>query len=146
MKNYLLLPDVNIATRKMGRFDTVFSAPQEEDLVLKILDQEQRFYGLSTRDIRSLAYQLAVKNNITHPFSTKTELAGLDWLQGFRRRHPEISLRTPEATSAARAQGFNHVSVSQFFNVLEAAFESGDFPASRVYNVDETSVMTVRIK
>ena len=33
-------------------------------------------------------------------------MAGWDWLRDFRLRNPSILLRTPEATSAGRAQGF----------------------------------------
>lgn len=94
--------------------------------------------------MRSLAYQLAERNQKDHPFSKKTELAGADWLQSFRKRHPELSLRLPGATSAARAQGFNRVSVNSFFEVLGKELATDKFPASRIYNVDETAVVTVR--
>ncbi|XP_062537025.1 tigger transposable element-derived protein 6-like [Armigeres subalbatus] len=107
---------------------------------------EQRLFGLTTRDFRSLAFQLAVKNKIKHPFNTESQLAGEDWLHGFRQRHPELCLRIPEATSAARAAGFNRVAVSNFFAILQAVKEAKDFPASRTYNVDETSAVTVQTK
>ena len=119
----------------LGRYATVFSEQQEQELIQHVLDFEKSFYGMTTTEIRKLAYDLAVKNNIP--------LAGPDWLDGFRKRHPEISLRIPEATSVARAQGFNRVAVSRFFDILQDALENGQFSASRIYNVDETSVLTV---
>lgn len=99
----------------LGRYKTIFTQQQEKELVDYILDMEKTFYGVTPREIRSMAFQLATANGIDHPFDKKTELAGVDWLHGFRKRHPELSLRTPEATSAARAQGFNEVAVNGFF-------------------------------
>lgn len=133
----------NHEVQHLGRYATVFSEQQEQELIQHVLDFEKSFYGMTTMEIRKLAYDLAVKNNIPHPFNTSTELAGPDWLDGFRKRHPEISLRIPEATSVARAQGFNRVAVSRFFDILQDALENGQFSASRIYNVDETSVLTV---
>lgn len=60
-------------------------------------------YGLTTEDVLKFAYKLAERNNIKHPFSSKTQKAGKDWLRGFRQRHPYINLRTPEWMSASRA-------------------------------------------
>ena len=34
----------------------------------------------------------------------ENKIAGIDWLYGFMRRHAELTLRTPEATSIGRAQ------------------------------------------
>lgn len=72
-------------------------------------------YGLTTIYLRRIALQLAEKNNIAHKFSQTKQIAGVDWLQGFRKRHPQITLRTPKATSAIRARGFNKTVVSNFF-------------------------------
>lgn len=54
---------------------------------------------------------------ISHIISTmKKKFAGKDWVRGFRQRHPEMVLRVPEATSAARAQAFNKVNVTKFID------------------------------
>ncbi|KAJ8885773.1 hypothetical protein PR048_011973 [Dryococelus australis] len=90
-----------------GRFRQVFDEEQEKDLVSHILHMETRMYGLTTRDVRQLGFQLTERNSIVHPFNCEEGLAVEDWLFGFRHRHPEISLRVPESTSAARARAFN---------------------------------------
>lgn len=121
----------------------VFSPEQENELVTHILDFETRMYGFTTRDLRRLAYQLAEKNNIPHKFSHEHQAAGKEWLYGFQKRHPEISLRCPEATSAARARAFNKPAVTKFFQLLKEVLNRHTFPPHRIYNVDETSISTV---
>ncbi|KAJ8951920.1 hypothetical protein NQ314_007628 [Rhamnusium bicolor] len=88
--------------KKLGSKTQIFTEEQEQELISHILDMESRMYVLTSKDVRSIAYQLAVKNGIRHPFSEQTKLARKDWLTGFHKRHPELSLRSPEATSAAR--------------------------------------------
>lgn len=129
--------------KKLGRFSTIFTPVQENDLCHHILQLEKTFFGLSTYEVRSLAYQYATRNNIENNFNRQTKLAGLDWMYGFLKRHKQISLRKPENTSAARAAGFNRVSVETFFNLLGSLIDKYHFPPSRIYNCDETGITTV---
>lgn len=92
---------------QLGPKVQVFSADEEQELCNYILDMESRLYGLKLKDLRRLVYQLAVKNNKTHPFNNGKQEAGKDWAQSFLKRHPELSIRQPESTSSARAAGFN---------------------------------------
>jgi len=69
--------------------------------------------------------------------------AGKDWFYSFMSRHPELAVRTPENTSAARASAFNKVTVSKFFDLLESEMDKRKFTPDRIYNVDETGVTTV---
>jgi hypothetical protein len=50
-----------------------------------------------------LAYQPAVRNGIKNKFFKRNEKAGRKWLKNFLRRHPQISVRTPECLSLSRA-------------------------------------------
>ena len=59
-------------------------------------------FGVSRRDLRPLAFQLAARNGLAHAFNTTKLLAGNHWYYSFLKRHPELSLRQPEATSIAR--------------------------------------------
>ena len=59
------------------------------------------------------------------------------------RHSDEISLRTPEPTSAARARAFNQGAVNVFFDLQETMQDTKRFTPDRVYNVDETGITTV---
>ena len=59
-------------------------------------------------------------------------------------RHPNLSLRKSEATSAAHTRGFNHVKVEGFFDALDCIFKKYNFDAGNIYNVYETAITTVQ--
>ncbi|KAJ8928087.1 hypothetical protein NQ314_019385 [Rhamnusium bicolor] len=59
-------PD-EVGTIKLGR-KTVLGDEVEEELVRYILLMEAKFYGLTRKHLRRMAYTLAQRNNIKHPF------------------------------------------------------------------------------
>lgn len=71
-------------------------------------------------------------------------MASTDWLSSFLRRHPTLSLRTPEATSLSRATSFNRENVMKFFDLLEEVLNRYKFECQDIYNMDETGVTTVQ--
>jgi DDE superfamily endonuclease/helix-turn-helix, Psq domain len=130
----------------LGAKRRVFSDKMENDLVRYILRMEELFFGLTLTDVRRLAFQLADHNSIANPFNKSLGLAGEDWANNFLHRHKELSIRSPEATSAARARGFNRITVGEFFTLLEKIQDEHHFCPTRVFNVDETGLTTVQGK
>jgi hypothetical protein len=60
------------------------------------------------------------------------------------KRHPQLSLRQPEATSLARACGFYKVVVHKLFDMLENIVYEHKIKAARIFNIDETSHTVVQ--
>nr|CAH7743446.1 unnamed protein product [Callosobruchus chinensis] len=104
------------------------------------------FFGVTIKDVRKAAFDLAEINNIKHNFNRVKKQAGKKWFYGFMRRHPSLSLRQPESTSMARCRGFNRENVKHFFDLLEKIIDKNKFDTTRIFNVDESGFSTVAKK
>ena len=127
-----------------GGFKPVFSSEMEEELRKHIIQLEKLFYGLSTNDLRRLAYEFAESNGIVHPFNKNRRMAGKDWLQSFLKRQGDLSIRRPEATSLSRVLGFSKEAVMLFFEQLQGLMDKFAFPADRIFNCDECGISSVQ--
>lgn len=116
----------------------------EQKLVEYCIEMDKKFFLLRRGDLSKMAYQLALRNNIPNPF--KGEAAGKTWLKNFLKRHPNLSVRTPCATSNARAKMFIRESVKQFFDIYKTEFENVNGQPDRIYNVEETGICVVQHK
>jgi hypothetical protein len=67
-------------------------------------------------------------------------------VEKFLRRHPEISVRTPESLSLSRARGFTPKSVSLFFLIYEPAMDNVQHNPAKLHNSDETGITIVQHK
>jgi hypothetical protein len=125
------------ACKGLGSRDNVFDQELEDELVTHIKTMENMLFGFTPKALRQLAYQLAKANNIHHRFNADKQEAGKEWYHGFMARHRDLSLRMPEATSAARAQGFNKIAVGKFFDLLKEVNNKYQFTPNNIYNCDE---------
>jgi hypothetical protein len=71
-------------------------------------------------------------------------MAGEDWLYGFLKRHPQLTLRQPEATNLSRAVGFHKEQVGHFFRVYTELLQGHLYGPLKAWNVDETGISTVQ--
>lgn len=127
--------------KKLGR-KTILTEQQESELSDKLQEMESKLYGLTPTDVRHVVFEFCKKNGIENCFNAEKEVAGRKWFRLFMKRRKELSIRTPEATSIQRAQGFNKAKTSRFFAVLKDVLfdETGTrkVPPENVYNADET--------
>lgn len=115
----------------------------ENELVEHIKKLDEAFFGISIMDLRKLAYQVACAHGIKK-FSDTHQAANKTWFYNFMKRHPELSLRSPEPTSIGRQRGFNRQDVGDFFDKYCKLIEEEGFAPSAIYNMDETGHSTVQ--
>ncbi|XP_033939801.1 uncharacterized protein [Pseudochaenichthys georgianus] len=113
----------------------------EAELEEMIATLGKRGFPLRLDDIRTLAFQFAEKKGIKG-FSQITKKAGYRWFQGFLRRNPKLSMRKPEALSAARAAGFNPTVVNKWFEKYKDTIETLGLKnvPGHIWNCDETGL------
>ena len=100
-------------------------------------------YGLTIEDVKMVAYRIVVGSGRSHPF--KEGSAGRDWYEGFLRRHPQLSLRKPEALSYTRAKSVNAKIVENFYAKLAAVCARLNVLSKpmQIFNADETGISKV---
>lgn len=95
LKDYVKKPMEEIETRlcvPLGR-KPILPPDLEQQLLEYCLMMEKSYYGLTSRDLRRMAFQLAIRNNIANPFSSDKQSAGRKWQRLFFKRHPSLTFR-----------------------------------------------------
>jgi len=127
----------------LGRHAPALPEVVEKELHDHIKNMEQLLYGLSVRDVQQLAFDIAEHYGLNHPFSKMKKRAGKDWLQGFFKRHGDLSVHSPQGTNLSRAVGFNKPKVQQFFALYKDLLQKHSYRPSQVWNMDESGISTV---
>ena len=126
----------------LGRFKRIFTDEMESQLKQRVLEMEGIFYGMSTCDLRRIAYDFAEANNVSHPFNQTQRMAGKDWVTDFIKRN-HLAVRTPQSTSMNRVLAFDREKIARFFSLLKAVYETENIEPRHIYNLDESGVTTV---
>ena len=112
----------------------------EDRLAHYLVEMADMGFGLSRQEVMRLAFQIAEESGIKHPFKNCT--AGRKWFEAFRFRHPNLTLRTSEALSYARAKSVDPKTIEDFFAKLGAIYARLNLfcRPMQVFNVDESGV------
>ena len=73
---------------------TILMDEEERQLESYVLEMAAMGFGLSREDVMCLGYVIAERSGREHPFHDG--MAGCGWFDGFRARHPKLTLRTPQ--------------------------------------------------
>ncbi|XP_041845662.1 uncharacterized protein LOC121642781 [Melanotaenia boesemani] len=123
----------------------VFSTEQEILLKKYLMEAADLYYGLCPKEVRRFAYELAKAYNCHYPETwAEKGMAGADWFTAFLKRHPTLSIRSPQPTSLSRATSFNKCNVNKFFDNLSAVLTKHKLDAQAIWNMDETAITTVQ--
>jgi hypothetical protein len=117
----------------------------KKNLSQYIVTVAKMHYGLTTKGVCEFVFEYSEANAKEMPqMWYRDKCAGEEWFRQFKKRHPNLSIRKPEATSLARSTAFNKVNVSKFFSNLEDIHKRfGPIPAKRIWNLDESGYTTV---
>lgn len=129
---------INPESRKMGPA-TIFSKTEEDLLVTWITSMAKSGFPISKDIFLSSASKLAkeLKKNF------KNNMPGRKWYEGFLRRHPELSLRTPQNLTMSRAS-VKKIQIRRRFIEVYEFLEAADLTTvlqdpTRIFNADESA-------
>lgn len=105
------LTNIKLGRNPASTFDLEQSCPRDGE----------NFFGLRASDIRRLAFQLAIRNGLKRPCSTRSAASRKKWLKSFMSRNPQLSFRKPQRISAARDKDFTKENVQAVFILLKSA-------------------------
>ena len=114
---------------------------EENKLVDFIFKMQDIGYPLTPTDLRVNVAQATQARQT--PWSA-SGLPGSGWLRGFRRRHPEISLRKSQELAVARARNMCPTIVASFYANLEYLYTTYNYPESHIWNCDESGVQATK--
>ncbi|XP_011859139.1 PREDICTED: tigger transposable element-derived protein 6-like [Vollenhovia emeryi] len=122
----------------------VFTQEQERELSKYLIRCADIYFGLTKKEVRKLAFELAIKYDLARPNTwDENKIAGEEWFRSFMTRNAELSVRAAQATSLATATSFNRTNVEAFYDNLEKVLDRHHFEPQDIYNMDETGVTTV---
>ena len=122
---------------------TVLTLEEEESLERYIMNMADMGFGLTREDIMRLAFNIVEKCGRQHPFHDG--MAGRGWFDGFRARHPRLTLRIPQPLSFCRAFCANEDVIKDFFAKLGAIYAHLNLLSKpmQIFNADETGISVV---
>ena len=86
---------------------------------------------------------MQIKSHRIHPF--KEGKAGRAWFEGFQRRHPKLTIQSPQSLSYNRATCANREAVDDFFGKLGSVYGWLNLITKpmQIFNCDETGISVV---
>lgn len=115
----------------------------ESELPTYLLQASRQLHGLTKNHQRDLVNEFAKQNHSNYPKAWNgNKKAGVDWVDGFMKRHPQLTIRKPQATSLGRATSFNRHNLNSFHDNLEAVMTKYNFAPNSIWNMDETAIST----
>src|SRR6218665_2023946 len=114
----------------------------KNQLKQRVAEMEGIFYGMSTADLRSIAYNFSEVNNVNHAINRRQRMAGKDWMMNLIKRH-HLAVRIPQSTSMNRVLAFEREKVDRFFSLLKSIHDQEHIEPRYIFNLEESGVTSV---
>ena len=122
----------------------LYISGEEVQLASHICELARRGFPLTCKQVKSLAYEFARRNNISGFLSTPKRMAGVKWFKAFMNRHPELKKTNAKNLSQHRATAAHPAAVNLFFAAFgrwKTEFKLTE--GNQIWNVDESGVQDV---
>ena len=129
----------NSDTRVKSGRPTVLTTNEEEEITQAIMLMVEWGYGIGRSEVTALVQSYCKAEKRKNPFCDG--VPGYDWWCGFRKRHPCLTERTPQALQIHRAKAATPEKINHWFNqtlypvLKQLGLE--DHP-HQIFNVDES--------
>ena len=122
---------------------TVLTHEEEEQLACYCVKMADMGFGLSREELMRTACRIAECSGRKHPFAKGT--AGRAWYDGFKSRHPKLTLRSSQSLSYSRAACTNEEIIKDYFSKLGAVCAGLNILTKpmQIFNTDETGLSIV---
>ncbi|XP_019628182.1 PREDICTED: uncharacterized protein LOC109472769 [Branchiostoma belcheri] len=146
------IPESTVRDRIKGRSrddtvgrPTILTDDEEQALVVYAKYLAAKGFPLTVRAMKALAHEIELKASKARSEPSKfTESGpGQKWWRGFRRRHPDLTLRSPDQLDRERASFSGPGVVFDHFERMEQVLTENKIKDKKphlIYNVDETGV------
>ena len=121
---------------------TALSPIYETELAECIKLMAEWGYGFNSEEVRDIVQEFVREMHLETPFTD--DRPGDGWMEGFKRRHPDIVSRKTEHLSKCREAAEDPEVIQQWFELLDTVLiENGvkDMPA-QLFNSDESGFVT----
>ena len=118
---------------------TVLTVQEENSLVNYLLHMAQCGFPLTRTMVKAYAWSMAKRSGTAHRFHPEYG-PGDHWWSLFKKRHPELALRTADSLERSRAEALNPDVVKEYFDLLHKCLDSNNLlrRPRQIYNCDET--------
>ncbi len=94
-------------------------------------------YGRTRRQVKVIAERVALDKRVLHSARISD-----GWWRRFLQRHPQLSLRTGDATGYTRMSAMNEDNIKAYFDLLNSVLNDNNLKVhpEQIYNMDETGL------
>lgn len=127
-----------VKTRKQSHEkQQLLSIVEEEELVAWITNASKLGVPTPLPLVKDLAEEIRANRFATRSNSLDTPISRR-WIDCFRARYPTLETCFTRPIDTSRFEGLNYSTVKSYFDGLSKAIRKEHYPASAIYNVDET--------
>ena len=114
--------------KKPGR-TTILTPEEEESLTQYLFYMAERGFPLTRTMVKAFAWAIAKRSGNDARFSPE-QGPSEHWWQLYRKRHPNIVLRKSDSLERTRAEAFNEVIVTEYFEILRNTLTTNNLTTS----------------